>query len=59
MKQDVTCKKMNAAVSTVKEFLSEHKSSSSLLSVREPGLESPEMDGLRGAQEAMILWSLK
>uniref|UniRef100_A0A8D0WYJ9 Receptor interacting serine/threonine kinase 3 n=1 Tax=Sus scrofa TaxID=9823 RepID=A0A8D0WYJ9_PIG len=49
MKQDVTCKKMNAAVSTVKEFLSEHKSSSSLLSVREPGLESPEMDGLRGS----------
>ncbi|XP_047652467.1 receptor-interacting serine/threonine-protein kinase 3 isoform X1 [Phacochoerus africanus] len=48
-KQDITCKKMNAAVSTVKEFLSEHKSSSSLLSVYEPGLESPEMDGLRGS----------
>uniref|UniRef100_A0A8C3X3J5 Receptor-interacting serine/threonine-protein kinase 3 n=1 Tax=Catagonus wagneri TaxID=51154 RepID=A0A8C3X3J5_9CETA len=48
MKQDVSCKKMNAAVSTVKEFLSEHKGGNRLLSVHEPGPENSEMYGLAG-----------
>eukprot|EP00069_Balaena_mysticetus_P003859 bmy_16956T0 len=56
-KGDVSGKKMNAAVSTVKEFLSEHRGSSRLLSVLKPGPESTEMDGpggTTGSHDSMV-----
>lgn len=48
---------MNAAVSTVKEFLSEHRGSSRLLSVLKPGPESTEKDGpggTTGSHDSMV-----
>uniref|UniRef100_A0A8C0D6I1 Receptor-interacting serine/threonine-protein kinase 3 n=1 Tax=Balaenoptera musculus TaxID=9771 RepID=A0A8C0D6I1_BALMU len=54
---DLVKKKMNAAVSTVKEFLSEHRGSNRLLSVLKPGPESTEMDGpggTTGSHDSMV-----
>ncbi|XP_057577065.1 receptor-interacting serine/threonine-protein kinase 3 isoform X2 [Hippopotamus amphibius kiboko] len=56
-KGDVSGKKMNAEVSMVKEFLSEHRGSNRLLSVLEPGPESTEMDGpggTTGSQDSVV-----
>lgn len=48
--------KVDAAVSKVKKFLSEHRSSDRKLSVPEPGQRSTEMDGLGGTPENQCLY---